>query len=127
MPRRRPALASAGVLVVAAGLSVHYLAAGALASLFADALYAALVYLIVAFLTPRTPPARVAVIAAALCAVVELFQLTGVPSRLAEAAPPIALVLGTTFVAWDLVAYVVGAALAGLADTGVRRTSSAFR
>ncbi|WP_160175857.1 DUF2809 domain-containing protein [Cryobacterium roopkundense] len=114
--RRRLALFAAGALVVAVGLAVHFQAGGTAASLAADALYAALVYLIVAFLAPRSAPVRVAATAAGLCVVVELFQLTGVPSLLAEAWPPTALVLGTTFVAWDLVAYLVGAALAGLAD-----------
>lgn len=127
MPRRRPALFAAGALVVAVGLAVHFLASGPAASLLADALYAALVYLIVAFLAPRTAPARVAAIAAGLCVIVELFQLTGVPSRLAEAWPLTALVLGTTFVAWDLVAYLVGAALAGLADRLLLRPNFASR
>ncbi|WP_197059408.1 DUF2809 domain-containing protein [Cryobacterium sp. MLB-32] len=114
--RRRWVLCAAGGLVVATGLGVHFLADGVLAGLVADALYAVLVYLLVAFVVPRASPARIAVTAAALCALIELFQLSGVPSLLAERWAPIALVLGTTFGAWDLVAYAAGAALAGVID-----------
>lgn len=45
---------------------------------------------------------------------IEFFQLTGIPADLAKVFPPVRLVLGTSFVALDLLAYLVGAALAGL-------------
>jgi hypothetical protein len=56
----------------------------------------------------------VAVAAFGLCAALELFQLTGIPARLAGAVPAVALVLGTGFSPLDFAAYAVGAA-SGLA------------
>ena len=53
--------------------------------------------------TPR--PLVVAGVALALCVVVELAQLTGLPARV----PQLRLVLGTTFAPDDLLWYAVGA------------------
>ena len=60
--------------------------------------------------------------AVALCALIELFQLTPYPARLGESWPPLQLVLGTTFNAWDLPAYLAGAAAACVADGLMGRT-----
>jgi len=84
---------------------------GAVAAFVGDALYAALIVVVIAFLAPRASAATVAVAAFAVCAAVELFQLTGVPAALADSVPAVALVLGTTFQWTDLVAYAIGAML----------------
>lgn len=79
-------------------------------------LYAVLIYLLVAFFAPRWPPLRAAALALGVCVAIELFQLTPVPGELGAAFAPLRLVLGSTFVATDLVAYAIGAALAALGD-----------
>lgn len=119
--RRRPALLVAGILTIAAGLLVHFTMTDAVGQLAADALYAVLVYLVVAFAFPAVRRNFVAAIAFAACALIELFQLTDVPLLLAEAFPPARLVLGTTFAPLDLVAYAVGVAVACIVDVLAQR------
>jgi hypothetical protein len=119
--RSRPLVALAALVVVASGLLVATRADGLLADPLGDALYAALVYALVVLVAPRTGAVRAAVVAAGLCAVVELAQLTGVPAALVQHLPAARFVVGTTFVPVDLVAYATGAALAALADVGIRR------
>ena len=63
-------------------------------------------------IAPRASSATLAVVTFGLCAVVELAQLTGIPAAIVDAVPAARYALGTTFVAVDLVAYAVGAALA---------------
>src|SRR5689334_3386357 len=116
MRSRRTALAIAAAVTVAAGLLVHATTTGEPGGALGDALYAALAYLLVALIAPRLRAAIVAGIAVAGCAAVELLQLTPLPARLAEAVPPVALVLGTTFQAADLAFYALGAAAAAAAD-----------
>ena len=82
-----------------------------------DALYAVLVYLVVSIVVVRRPARQVAVVAILLCVAVEVFQLTGVPSSLAEHFAPVRYLLGTTFNALDLVAYVVGVLAATAVST----------
>ncbi|AEE47809.1 DUF2809 domain-containing protein [Cellulomonas fimi] len=123
--RRRPVVALVALVVVAAGLAVATLADGPLADPAGDALYAVLVYALLVLVAPRTRPARAALVAAAVCALVEVAQLTGGPAALVAAVPPARFVVGTTFVAADLVAYAVGASVAGLADAAVLRRRSA--
>ena len=60
-----------------------------------------------------------------LCAAIELFQATGVPAELAQQWPLVRLVLGTTFVPVDLLAYAAGVVLAALADAVLSRTRPA--
>lgn len=79
-------------------------------------LYAALLYLLLAFVLPGARLWRVAGAAVVVCALVELFQLTGYPTAWGTTWPPLRLVFGTTFNPWDLPAYLVGAAGACLAD-----------
>ncbi|MBO3664126.1 ribosomal maturation YjgA family protein [Microbacterium stercoris] len=77
---RRAAVVAAAILVVAAGLAVSELApAGFLSDAAGDALYAALIYLLAAFLVPRAAPWKPAAGALAWCTAIELFQLTGLP------------------------------------------------
>ena len=114
---RRLKLAGIGALIVATGFLVHFLTQGIVSDFVGDALYAVLVYLVVSFVVVRRPSLQVAVIAILLCVAVELFQLTGVPSSLAEVFAPVRYLLGTTFNALDLVAYVVGVLAAAAVST----------
>ncbi|MFF9562942.1 DUF2809 domain-containing protein [Leifsonia sp. NPDC014704] len=125
--RRRIALAGAGLALVVVGLAVARGMDGAVAAFVGDALYAALIVVVIAFLAPRASAVTVAVAAFAVCAAVELFQLTGLPRALAGTVPAVALVLGTTFQWTDLVAYAIGAMLAGAVDAVSRRAAGSSR
>jgi len=103
-PRLRAAVAATGV--VALGLVATRLGLDALG----DALYAVLVGLLVVLVAPRTRGLVVGALAFAWCALVELAQLTGLPGHAMDAVPLLRYVLGTTFVATDLLAYAAGAA-----------------
>lgn len=107
----RWALAAAAAVVVVVGLAARQLP-GAVGDLAGGVLYAVLVTLLVAVVVPRARPATLGVVALAVCAAVELAQLTGVPATLVDAVPPLRYLLGTTFHAPDLAAYAVGAATA---------------
>lgn len=107
--RMPAALAAAGL--VALGLLVSRLD-GPLADKVGDVLYAALVYALLVVVAPRARRWAVAAVAFGVCALVELAQLTGIPAAAVAAVPAARYVLGTTFVALDLVAYAVGVALA---------------
>jgi len=120
-PRRRLPVLALAALVIAAGLGVHYLLGGELAAFLADALYAVLIALLVMLVAPRTRPALVAGIAFAVCALVELAQLSSIPAALARAFPPSALVLGSGFAWSDLVAYALGVLAVLAADILYRR------
>ncbi|WP_309079720.1 DUF2809 domain-containing protein [Zhihengliuella sp.] len=120
--RRRLALACAGVYVVPVGLASRFLLEGWTGDAVGGALYAALLYLLVALVRPDGNRPTVAAVAWALCCAVELLQLTPVPRDLAAVFPPAALVLGSTFVATDLLAYAAGALLAALADRALSRS-----
>ncbi|WP_258724859.1 DUF2809 domain-containing protein [Cellulomonas sp. NS3] len=127
---RRPALAVAALATVATGLAVRSAAAAvdagsgvasAVAEPVGDALYAVLVYALVGVVAVRARPWVLAVAAWGLASAVELAQLTGLPAAVVALWEPARWVLGTTFHAPDLAAYAVGAALAALLDTAVRR------
>ncbi|TFD50221.1 DUF2809 domain-containing protein [Cryobacterium frigoriphilum] len=118
----RLTLALTALAVIAAGLAVHSIVTGLTGDLLGGALYAVFVCLVVAFVAPRQHPLTIAAIGFALCALVELFQLTGVPLTIAQTFAPAALVLGTTFVALDFVAYAAGAAVTAV---GLMRGRSA--
>ncbi|WP_246093364.1 DUF2809 domain-containing protein [Microbacterium kyungheense] len=106
--RRRMPAAVLLAAVVAVGLAVHAaLPDTAATDIAGDALYAAAAYLAVVLIAPRLPAPAVGGIAAAWCAAVELFQLTGLPLEWGARLPPVMLVLGTVFDARDLVAYIV--------------------
>lgn len=76
------------------------------------ALWCALVYWLVVFVRPRMPVLKACIAAAAIGWAVEFFQLTPGPRGLASLFPPSRWVLGTTFRAPDLPAYLVGAVCA---------------
>jgi hypothetical protein len=115
-PRSRGRTAVAAVLVVAAGLVVHAVVPGFVGDFTGDVLYAVLVYLLAAFLLPRTPAIVPAAIAVAVSCLIEVWQLTGGPADLAAAFPPARFVVGTTFSALDLLGYALGAVVGALAD-----------
>lgn len=118
---RRVILTILAACVAAAGLGVHAAAPdGFVSDATADALYAVLIFLIVAFLAPRWPSWAPGAIALAWCVAVELFQLTGVPERWGIAFRPLMLVFGTVFSWWDLAAYAVGIVVVAAFDTIVR-------
>lgn len=124
---RRRRLLIAGVLVVATGLAVHLIGSGPVADFSGDALYAVMIYLVLAAVFARAHSWVIGAAAVAACTLIELFQLTGLPGSWAEAFWPVRLALGAGFDARDLVAYAVGAAAATLCDLALRRRSDARR
>lgn len=114
--RRRLILVVAGACVIPVGLTARFLVGGWAGDAAGGVLYAVMVYLLMAFIAPRWRPALVAVAALGFCWAVELLQLTPLPHDLGSVFPPARLVLGTTFVVGDLIAYAAGAVAACLAD-----------
>ncbi|MGY4857742.1 ribosomal maturation YjgA family protein [Cryobacterium sp. AP23] len=102
-------LAATAGLILVTGLVVHFAIKGPAGDFVADALYAVMLFVVLAFVFVRASGWRIGLVTFLLCAGIELFQLTGVPAGLAEVFPPSRLLLGTTFTAVDLVAYLVGA------------------
>ena len=119
--RRRLIAGAALVLCIGAGLGVHlFVPDGAASDIAGDALYAAAAYLAAVIVLPRLHPVVVALIAAAWCVAIELFQLTGVPLELGARFAPAMLVLGTVFDARDLIVYIVTIAVLALGDSVLR-------
>lgn len=121
---RRPGIAAVGAGVIALGLLVHFTMGGAGADFLADSLYAVLVYLIVTFVAPRFRPVTAVAVAFAVCAAIELLQLTGGPAAIGEVFPPARLVLGTTYAAVDILAYALGVTGAAACDRILRVRSN---
>ncbi|MFK3678659.1 DUF2809 domain-containing protein [Microbacterium sp. NPDC090218] len=117
--RRRIALGALALVTVAIGLLVHRGVGGTIGDIAGDALYAALIYLLVAVVAPRWHRLAVGAAAVAFCGGVELLQLTGLPREWAAAFPPLELVLGSGFDARDLVVYAVAVTVAALLDATV--------
>jgi len=113
----RRVLAAAAGLIVVTGLVVHFTIGGPAGDFVADALYAVLVFLVLSFVFVRSSSWRIALGAFVICAGIELLQLTGLPATLADGFPPVRLLLGTTFSAVDLVAYLVGVIGAAVVST----------
>lgn len=118
--RARPPLALAASVVVVTGLVVSR-GDGLLADLAGGVLYAALVHLLVLLLAPRVRVLGAAGTALGLCTAVELAQLTPLPAAAGAAWPPAAYVLGSTFVATDLLAYAAGVAVVTAGDALAHR------
>ncbi|MFS0703907.1 DUF2809 domain-containing protein [Cellulomonas sp. 179-A 9B4 NHS] len=120
-----PARRRGPLLVAAAGVLVTGLVVARGDSLAADlaggALYAALVHLLVLLAAPRVRWPVGAAVALGGCVAVELAQLTGAPAAVVAAWPPAAYVLGSTFVAGDLLAYAAGVAVVAAVDVAGRR------
>ncbi|WP_213282157.1 DUF2809 domain-containing protein [Cellulomonas hominis] len=100
--------AVAGGLVVVAGLASARSGSGPVGDALGDALYAALVLLLVRLAWPALRRRSQAAIAIGLCWAVEAAQATGGPAAAVQAWAPLRYLLGTTFVATDLLWYAVG-------------------
>jgi hypothetical protein len=116
-----PATRTRRAATVALGLAVHFRGEGAAADPAADALYAVLIYLLVAFIRPHAHSVLIGAVALSFCVAIELFQLTGIPLALNEITPLARLVFGTTFVAADLLSYAAGVVVIASIDHLVRR------
>lgn len=123
-PHRRLTLAVLAAATVGIGLIVHRVVDGAVGDITGDALYAVLIYLLVAFFAARWSRLAVACVAFVVCAGVEVLQLTGLPREWATAFPPIRLVLGSGFDVRDLAVYAAAVAAAALIDVAVGRASA---
>ncbi|MCC2314801.1 DUF2809 domain-containing protein [Cellulomonas xiejunii] len=124
--RRRAPLAVAAVVVVLLGLTVSR-GDDLLADLAGGALYAALVQLLVLLVVPTVRTGPAAATALGVCVAVELAQLTPVPVAVVAAWPPAAYVLGSTFVATDLLAYAAGVVVVTAGDALLRHRGTATR
>lgn len=107
------------------GLGVRTVGSGAASEVGGDALYAGLVYVLVALVAPRARPTVVAAVAWGLCAAVETAQLVGFSAVVVDAWEPARWVLGTTFHAPDLLVYALGAVVAAALDIAAHRTAGA--
>ncbi|WP_223690060.1 ribosomal maturation YjgA family protein [Leifsonia poae] len=116
--------AAVGALILAVGLLVHRFVGGDLGGFLGDALYAALIYVLVAFIAPRVRIVVPVAVALAFCWSIEVFQLTPVPAELSQTIPGASLVLGSTFQWFDLVAYAIGVGLAALLDARPRSVAA---
>ncbi|WP_447913964.1 ribosomal maturation YjgA family protein [Microbacterium phyllosphaerae] len=118
---RRRRLLIAAALVIVIGLAVHLIGSGPVADFAGDALYAVMIYLVIATVFARARSWVVGTAAIVVCTLIEVFQLTGLPGVWAEAFWPVRLVLGAGFDARDLIAYAVGAIAATVWDPAARR------
>jgi hypothetical protein len=109
--RQRVFATVAALLTLVAGLGCRAVFSGWVSKYGGVALWATLVYFLVLWVRPQLAVARAALLCLAISVAVELFQLTPVPRALYEVHAAFALVFGTTFHAWDLPAYAVGALL----------------
>jgi hypothetical protein len=125
--RRRVTLAATAATTVIAGLLVHEFGNGTMGDIIGDALYAILMYLLLACLMPRSLRSAVAALAIMFCCAVELLQLTELPQRATEAFPAAALLLGAGFDTRDLIVYAVAVVAVMLVDVAVSRSSGRGR
>jgi hypothetical protein len=126
-PSARPRWLYAGAVVatIAAGLASRRYAAhlpGWLAKNLGDALYATMMYWLLAVIAPRAQTSRLALAATAVCFAIELSQRYQAPWIDAiRATLPGRLILGQGFHALDLACYVAGVALAVILELMARR------
>ncbi|MFE6964498.1 DUF2809 domain-containing protein [Agromyces sp. NPDC057679] len=109
--RTRLAYAATAAVVLLVGLGLQMFARTVAIDLAGSALYACLVGLVIATVRPSLPAWVVAVAGFGVSAAVELLQLTGLPSRIVDAVPPLRLVFGSSFDPLDLAGYALGALL----------------
>jgi Protein of unknown function (DUF2809) len=125
---RRPAILALTIVpVVCLGLVIHSSGEGAVADFVGDALYAVMMYLVVAWVGVRVRTPVIGLIALAICAAIEVLQLTGVPAALAVLVPVSQLFFGTGFDPLDLLAYAVGAAVSLILDNAIRKPQAVSR
>lgn len=114
--KQRLAALGLAVALIPVGLGVRAILAGWLAKYLGVALWAACLYFVLRFFRVRSSIASHALLAVLVSWAVELFQLTPIPRALARHGRIFDLVLGTTFNAPDLLAYVAGVGLAAVLD-----------
>lgn len=102
---------------------MHRYGSGDSGDIVGDALYATLLYLLLALLAPRSPRRMLAALALILCAGVEFLQLTGIPRDLAAVFPPAALVLGAGFDQRDLLVYAAAVVITMIIDVAISRAT----
>ena len=111
-----------GIVVVLIGVASRVLHSGltVVDKYLGDALYAVLVYILLGVARPGMAPARKALVACALMAAIEAFQLTQVPAWMAKSGALAlklgAIILGTSFSWYDLLAYAFGILLIFVID-----------
>ena len=103
--------------IIGIGLGARFLGAGLLADLAGGILYAVLVYTLAVFVRPAGSRISNAGLALGFCVAIELLQISSLPATLGAAFPPIRLVLGSTFVPLDLLAYLLGVLVALCIDS----------
>ena len=126
--RLRLLTAVAAAATVALGVVAKLAVPGLTGDLLGSALYTVLLALLLALVAPRLVAPRLAAPVAAGAATaasvgIELLQLTGLPAAAADAFPPAAWVLGSTFVATDLPGYLAGGVAVLVLLRGLRRAS----
>ena len=99
------------IACVALGLGLQLLDRSLVIDLVGSMLYVLLVGMLVLLIRPSLAAPAVAAIAFAVAALVELLQLTGIPTAIVDAVPLARLVIGGSFDPVDLLAYLGGAAL----------------
>lgn len=115
--RRRLATTGAAAITLASGVAARRWLDGAPAKILGVALWATLVYWLVACTAPSWRPREVALLTLAISWGVELAQITPVPAALSARHVLLRMIFGTTFSAWDLPMYCGGIALAMIVDT----------
>jgi hypothetical protein len=98
-------------VTIAAGLGARAILGGLPAKLAGDALYTALLHVLVLVARPDTRPRTAAAIALGASVAIELAQLTPYPAWLSSKHLILRLIFGTTFGFEDLLGYALGAAL----------------
>ena len=119
--RRRLTAASVAAVTIIVGLAVHRLGTGDIGDIAGDALYAALIYLILVILLPRSPRRVLAAAAIIFCTVIEMLQLTDVPTTIATGFPPAFLLFGASFDQRDIIVYAFAIVIIMLADAAIAR------
>ena len=114
--------AVAAAATVALGVVAKLAVPGLTGDLLGSALYTVLLALLLALVAPRLVAPVAAGTATAASVGIELLQLTGLPAA-ADAFPPAAWVLGSTFVATDLLGYLAGGVAGLVLLRGLRRAS----
>lgn len=125
--RRRAAPIALVPLTIAAGLGSRVILGGIAAKLAGDALYTALLHVLVLVGKPDTRPRSAAAIALGASVAIELAQLTPYPAWLSSKHVILRLIFGTTFGLEDLAGYALGAALSFGSHLLVRRGAGAGR
>lgn len=108
-PRSRWALLLGAAIVIGSGVTAKLLVPGLTGDLLGSACYTALLFVVAAIASPKSSGSVLAGFALLASALVEVLQLTPLPAAAGNVFPPARWVLGSTFVASDLIGYALGA------------------